>query len=191
MTHGAERSRRRRRPAAQQHAAVPDLQLLHRPAGRLPPAGLSGARRRIELRPVDPGDDEFLFRVYASTREEELARGAVDARRRRRSCAQQFEAQHAYYHEHYAGASFDVVLVDGEPAGRLYVDRWRDEIRIVDIALLPEHRGRGIGTALLRELLAEADAAGKPVTIHVEKFNPARRLYERLGFVENGRARGV
>jgi ribosomal protein S18 acetylase RimI-like enzyme len=94
----------------------------------------------------------------------------------------QFEAQDAWYREHYADASFDVILVDGEPAGRLYVHRGDRETRIVDIALLPEYRGNGIGTTLLRDLLAEADAAGKRVTIHVERFNPALRLYERLGF---------
>ncbi len=94
----------------------------------------------------------------------------------------QFDAQDRWYHENYTGASFDVVLVDGERAGRLYLNRGDSEIRIVDIALLPEHRGNGIGSALLRDLLAEADAAGKRVTIHVERLNPALRLYERLGF---------
>jgi ribosomal protein S18 acetylase RimI-like enzyme len=94
----------------------------------------------------------------------------------------QFEAQDRWYREQMPDASFEVVLVDGEPAGRLYVDRREDEIRIVDIALLPEHRGRGIGTLLLGELLSEADAAGKSVTIHVERLNPALRLYARLGF---------
>jgi ribosomal protein S18 acetylase RimI-like enzyme len=73
-------------------------------------------------------------------------------------------------------------MVDGEPAGRLYVHRGDREIRIVDIALVPEHRGSGVGTSLLRDLLAEADAGGKSVTIHVERMNPALRLYERLGF---------
>jgi ribosomal protein S18 acetylase RimI-like enzyme len=94
----------------------------------------------------------------------------------------QFDAQDVWWHEHYAEASFEVVLVDGEPAGRLYVHRGETEIRIVDIALLPEYRGDGIGTRLLHELLIEADAAGKSVTIHVERLNPALRLYERLGF---------
>ena len=94
----------------------------------------------------------------------------------------QFDAQDAWYREHYAEASFEVIKADGEPAGRLYVNRGRSEIRIVDIALLPEHRGDGIGTSLLRDLLAEADAVGKRVTIHVERLNPALRLYERLGF---------
>ena len=94
----------------------------------------------------------------------------------------QFDAQDAWWRENYAGASFDVILVEGEPAGRLYVHRGRSEIRIVDIALLPEHRGNGIGTRLLEELLAEGDASAKSVTIHVERMNPALRLYARLGF---------
>jgi ribosomal protein S18 acetylase RimI-like enzyme len=95
---------------------------------------------------------------------------------------QQFDAQDAWWQENYVGAAFDVILVDGEPAGRLYVHRGPSEIRIVDIALLPEHRGDGVGTRLLDELLAEGDADAKSVTIHVERMNPALRLYERLGF---------
>jgi ribosomal protein S18 acetylase RimI-like enzyme len=72
------------------------------------------------------------------------------------------------------------------PAGRFYVHRREREIRLMDIALLPEHRGRGIGSALLHDLFAEAAAAGKRVTVHVEEYNPARRLYERLGFKKIG-----
>jgi ribosomal protein S18 acetylase RimI-like enzyme len=94
----------------------------------------------------------------------------------------QFDAQDAWWRENYAEASFDVVVVDGKPAGRLYVHRGRSEIRIVDIALLPEHRGNGVGTRLLEDLLAEGKAEAKSVTIHVERMNPALRLYERLGF---------
>jgi ribosomal protein S18 acetylase RimI-like enzyme len=94
----------------------------------------------------------------------------------------QFDAQDEWWREHYAQASFDMILVDGEPAGRFYMHRGDREMRIVDIALLPEHRGNGVGTSLLRDLIAEADAAGKSVTIHVERVNPALRLYERLGF---------
>jgi ribosomal protein S18 acetylase RimI-like enzyme len=94
----------------------------------------------------------------------------------------QFDAQDAWWHENYADASFEVILVDGEPGGRLYVHRGPSEIRIVDIALLPEYRGSGVGTSLLQDLLADGDAAGKSVTIHVERMNPALRLYERLGF---------
>jgi ribosomal protein S18 acetylase RimI-like enzyme len=94
----------------------------------------------------------------------------------------QFDAQDAWWRENYADASFDVIVADGEPAGRLYVHRGPSEIRIVDIALMPEHRGNGVGTRLLEDLLAEGDAGGKSVTIHVERMNPALRLYERLGF---------
>jgi ribosomal protein S18 acetylase RimI-like enzyme len=94
----------------------------------------------------------------------------------------QFSAQDTWYHDQMPDASYQVVLVGGEPAGRLYVDRREDEIRIVDISLLPEYRGRGLGTALLRELLDEADATARRVTIHVERFNRALGLYRRLGF---------
>jgi ribosomal protein S18 acetylase RimI-like enzyme len=98
----------------------------------------------------------------------------------------QFTAQGRYYREQMPDASYEVVLVDGEPGGRLYVDRRDDEIHVVDVALLPEHRGRGLGTRLMREVLAEADAAGKRVTIYVERFNRALSLYERLGFSQIG-----
>jgi ribosomal protein S18 acetylase RimI-like enzyme len=136
----------------------------------------------ITLRPVSSSDREFLLQVYASTREEELRLVDWSADQKAAFVRMQFDAQDAYYREHYRPATFDVIDVDGEPVGRFYVARWKDEIRIMDIALLPEHRGNGVGTSLLRDLLAEADAAGKSTTIHVEKHNPALRLYERLGF---------
>jgi GNAT superfamily N-acetyltransferase len=138
---------------------------------------------RVTLRPIGSDDMDFLFGVYRSTREEELAM-VVDwtAEMKEAFVRQQFNAQHVWYQEHYEGASFDVVLVEGAPAGRLYVHRRPEEIRLVDIALLPKFRKGGIGTSILRDLLAEGEAAGKPVTIHVEIYNPAMRLYERLGF---------
>ena len=138
--------------------------------------------RAVELRPVGPGDEELLRRVYASTREQELAVVPWDDSTKDAFLRAQFDAQDRWYREHYAEASYEVVLIDGEPGGRLYVHRGEHEIRIVDIALLPEHRGNGVGTSLLRDVLAEADAAGKRVTIHVERLNPALRVYERLGF---------
>jgi GNAT superfamily N-acetyltransferase len=126
---------------------------------------------------------DFLLRVYHSTREEELAM-VVDwtAEMKNAFVRQQFDAQHAWYQEHYQGATFDIILVDGIPAGRLYIHRRSKEIRLVDITLLPEFRKGGLGTSILHDLLAEGEAAGKPVTIHVEIYNPATRLYERLGF---------
>ena len=134
------------------------------------------------LRPVTEHDGEFLFAVYASTRVEELAQvGWTDAQKED-FLRQQFDAQRRCYEGDYPGAEFKVILADGQPAGRLYVHRREREIRIMDLALLPEFRGRGIGTGLLSEIFAEGDRTGRRVSIHVEVFNPALRLYERLGF---------
>ena len=94
----------------------------------------------------------------------------------------QFQAQSRHYTSEYPDAEFQVILVDGQPAGRLYVHRRSNEIRVMDIAMLPSFRQRGTGTTLMRKLLAEGDESNRPVTIHVETFNPARHWYERLGF---------
>jgi ribosomal protein S18 acetylase RimI-like enzyme len=140
----------------------------------------------VAARAVAPGDEELLYRIYASTRFEELAPVPWTAAQKDAFLRMQFQAQSQDYAANYPDAVFQVLLVDGTPAGRLYVDRRSDELRIIDIALLPEHRGAGVGSTLLRGLLAEAAAAGKPVRIHVERMNPALRLYERLGFRRTG-----
>lgn len=140
----------------------------------------------LTLRPIGPDDMDFLHRVYRSTREEELKLVDWTEAQKAAFVAHQFHAQHEHYQTHYTGATWDVILADGEPAGRLYVARWAEEIRIVDIALLPGFRNRGIGARLFRDLFAEGDAAGKEVSIHVEQYNPAQRLYRRLGFEPRG-----
>lgn len=152
-------------------------------AGRPRPSPLDA---QVTLRPTGHDDRAFLLRVYASTREEELALTAWDEEQKRAFLDAQFAAQDSWYRERYAGATLDVILADGVPAGRFYVHRREREIRLMDITLLPEHRGRGIGSFLLDGLFAEAAAAGKTVTVHVEAYNPARRLYERLGFAQIG-----
>lgn len=136
----------------------------------------------LTLRPVADDDLELLYRIYASTREEELAQVAWAPGQQAAFLQMQFDAQHRYYQANYPGAQFQVIMLDGQPVGRLYLDRRAGELRIVEIALLPEQRNRGVGSALLRAILAEGEGAGLPVTIHVECFNPALRLYERLGF---------
>jgi GNAT superfamily N-acetyltransferase len=98
----------------------------------------------------------------------------------------QFEAQDRHYRQLHPDGSFLVVEVDGEPAGRLVLARLVREIRVIDIALLPAYRGAGIGTRLLRDVIADADAAALPVSLHVEPWSPARRLYERLDFRSAG-----
>lgn len=136
----------------------------------------------ISLRPITPEDDSFLAGLYASTRAEELAVTGWSDEDKAVFCRRQFDAQSAHYRENYPGASLQIIERAGVPSGRLYIARWEREIRIMDIALLPEHRGGGIGTKLLRELQDEARATGKTLSIHVERFNPALRLYERLRF---------
>lgn len=137
---------------------------------------------QIHFRPVTREDREFLYIVYASTREEELVATGWSSAEKAAFLRSQFDAQAQHYQEHFSGASFDVILRDGEPVGRMYVERRPDEIRIIDIALLPRARERGIGTQILGDILAEAGQAGLPVCIHVEMNNPAMRLYQRLGF---------
>lgn len=136
----------------------------------------------ICLRPVAAGDRGFLATVYAFTRMEELAATDWTDVQKADFCEMQFTAQDAHYRKHYPTADFQVIEIDGSPAGRLYVDCWKEEIRIMDIVLLPEHCGKGIGTRLLLGLQQEAAGCGKSLSIHVERFNPALRLYERLGF---------
>lgn len=140
----------------------------------------------VGLRPATAADEPFLLGVYASTRAAELAAVPWSDADKAAFVAQQFAAQSAHYARHYTGLSRHVIRVGGADAGRLLVARWEREIRIVDIALLPEYRGGGAGTALLRGLIDEATAAGKPLTIHVERANPALGLYVRLGFTPVG-----
>jgi ribosomal protein S18 acetylase RimI-like enzyme len=136
----------------------------------------------LALRPITPADRELLYRIYAGTRAEELAVTGWDDSQKAAFLQMQFDAQHRYYMENYRDARFQVIEWDRAPVGRLYLVRWSDEIRIIDIALMPEYRGRGLGTQLVRNIQADARQAGLPVTIHVERFNPALSLYARLGF---------
>jgi len=137
----------------------------------------------IRLRAANDNDREFLFRVYASTRSDELANTGWSVEQQGAFLSMQFDAQHRYYHENFPSAQFDVIELDGKPVGRLYVVRQAGEIRVIDIALLPEYRGRGYGGSLMRALLSEGRAASKRVVLHVEQQNRASRLYQRLGFV--------
>src|SRR5689334_11268016 len=136
----------------------------------------------VALRPVQPADEPLLLELYASTRAEELALVDWSDERKAAFVRHQFDAQSRHYAEHYPTATHDLILVDGRPAGRLYVERWPQEIRIVDITLLPSYRSQGVGGELLRGVQDEGATSGREVSIHVERFNPARHLYERLEF---------
>jgi len=139
---------------------------------------------RPGLRPAGPDDTELLYRIYASTREDELAVVLWDALAKEAFLRMQFAAQDTHYRAAFPDASYDLIVSGADVLGRLYVDRGETAWQVIDISLLPRHRGKGIGTRLLTDVLASAGAAGKPVRMHVEQFNPARRLYGRLGFRE-------
>jgi GNAT superfamily N-acetyltransferase len=147
---------------------------------------LRAAAAGLTFRTIAHADLPFLERLYGSTRADELALTDWSDAQKAAFITMQFNAQHAHYQKHYVGSDFFVIERGGERIGRLYLARWKSEHRIVDIGLLPAHRGGGIGTALLTDLLDEAARAAKAVTIHVEKFNPAMSLYRRLGFVAAG-----
>lgn len=146
------------------------------------PVAATGGARDVTLRPATGEDRELLFRVYASTREEELASVPWPPEAKEAFLRQQFDAQDAWWRTNYAGATFEVIVVDGRDAGRLYLWESPFEIRIVDVAVLPEARRGGAATRLVQGVQARARGTGKSVTIHVERMNPALALYERLGF---------
>lgn len=149
----------------------------------MPPPLRAAAHFDIAYRPAREDELDFLGAVYASTRIEEIAQAGWPPEMERAFLQQQHEAQHAHYANVYPEAERLVIERGGERIGRLYLQEWEGNVRIVDIALLPQFRSGGVGEAILRDIGEDAWARGKKVSIHVETFNPARRLYERLGFV--------
>jgi len=136
----------------------------------------------ISLRPTCLDDEAFLLEVYASTRAEEMVLVPWSDQQKRAFVEMQFRAQDAHYRERFPNAEFDVIVENGEPVGRLYLLKEQDMISIIDIAVLPQHRQRGIGTFLIREVVNEAARSQKAVQVYVETFNPSLPLFERLGF---------
>ncbi len=143
---------------------------------------MSSQSPNVTLRPVGADDHEFLIEVYGSTRAEELALAPWTSEQRHAFIQHQFTAQQDHYAKTYPTANHDIIVSDGRQVGRLYVARLDREIRIVDIALLPGARNAGIGSYLIKQLLAEAERTGRVVRIYVEEFNPSLHLFERLGF---------
>jgi ribosomal protein S18 acetylase RimI-like enzyme len=142
------------------------------------------AEQGYRFRPETEADLPFLLRLYITTRWEELSVVDWTEAQKIAFLQQQFGAQRHHYLTYYADSVFDVLEAPEGPAGRLYLQRKPKLHVLIDIALLPEWRGRGIGTAVMEEIFAEARPDGKAIELAVEKFNPAQRLYERLGFEE-------
>ncbi|MEZ4903413.1 MAG: GNAT family N-acetyltransferase [Spirosomataceae bacterium] len=148
----------------------------------------------VTLRPITEVDLPFLLEIYAGTRAQELALVPDWTEEHKRLfVTQQFMAQHQYYQEFYKGADLQLIINEAIPIGRLYV-HWNyspNEVRIMDIAMLPEYRGKGIGSSLLKAILQKGEVLEKIVTIHVEYNNPALQLYERMGFKKVGEFNSV
>jgi RimJ/RimL family protein N-acetyltransferase len=142
------------------------------------------SRERITFRPEAEQDTDFVLRLYASTRQTEMDSVPWSAEEKERFVLQQFEAQRLHYRTYYSDSELLIILLDGRPVGRLYLHRTGNDLLIIDISLMPEVRGQGLGGMLLREIQDRAAAAGEVVSIHVEQFNPALHLYQRLGFVK-------
>jgi ribosomal protein S18 acetylase RimI-like enzyme len=139
----------------------------------------------LSLQSVRSEDEDFLFRLYASTRQEEMSTWGWDAAQQDVFLRLQFRAQRQGYAADYADADHQVILANAEPVGRLMVHRTEKEVRLVDISVLPEYRNRGMGAALIHDLMA-TQASRKPLCLQVAKGNRAARLYERLGFLKTG-----
>lgn len=141
-------------------------------------------RQSVIYRPVREEDDAFLAALYASTRTEEMQHLPWSAEQKAAFLEMQFRAQTAHYADQYDSSGFFIIEHAGQRIGRLYRELQDDDIHIIDISIVPESRGAGLGTTLLQEILDEAAGQGLTVSIYVEHFNPAKRLYHRLGFQE-------
>jgi ribosomal protein S18 acetylase RimI-like enzyme len=155
---------------------------------------ITPSEENLQLRRVQNNDMPLLQVIYGSTRTQEMDRLIDWTDDMKQSfISQQFMAQHLYYQQNYVGADLWIIEKDNEPIGRLYVHSnfQNREIRIMDISILPEHRGKGIGGRLLQDLQKVAKEMEKPLSIHVEVFNPAKKLYNRLGFKMISETNGV
>ena len=139
------------------------------------------------IRPETVADEAFLRRLTVAGRWAEFAALPLSDEHKRAMLGQQHDAQRQHYRTYYAGAAFSVIELDGVAIGRLCLLRGERDDTLVDIAVLPDHRGTGIGGMVLDRILEEAAALGRGVTLRVDHANPARRLYERKGFRETAR----
>ena len=128
-----------------------------------------------------PADEKFLFQVYAGVRREEIAAWGWSPAQQEAFLRMQFMAQQSSYRARYPQAAFSLIRRNEVPAGSLIVARDADAVVLVDIALLPEHRRKGVGQRLLEGLRAEAAAADLPLRLSVRRDNPAIKLYARIG----------
>lgn len=140
----------------------------------------------VNLRALQTTDMAFIERLYAGSRAFEMSHSGWPAEQIAAFLSQQFHAQHSYYQAHYPDGEFFIVEHEGQAIGRLYLFWGQTSLNLIDITLLPEYQGQGIGTALIQAQLHKVDTQGLGVDLFVEPYNPAQRLYARLGFYANG-----
>jgi ribosomal protein S18 acetylase RimI-like enzyme len=138
--------------------------------------------RGLSCRTVSVSDAEFLQELYGTTRSSEMAMVPWGNDQKARFIEVQFKAQHKFYQDQFAQAEFGVISKNDVDIGRLYIDQRESELRIIDIALMPNYQKMGLGKALLKAVQTVAIELQRPITIHVEKNNPAMTLYEKLGY---------
>lgn len=162
----------------------------NRPEQLVDRAAADGAARvmhdDLALRPSTDADMAFLCEVFCASRLQEFLQGGMPAAQAEALLANQFAIQHDYYRRHYPHGRFDIIVCGDSRVGRLYHDWQGDAVQLIDIALLPAYRGAGIGTRVLRAMVAEAARVGMPMRLYVEFNNPVRKLYGALGFVSAG-----
>ena len=135
----------------------------------------------LSLRHAGTADAALIAAIYAATRAEELRQVGWSVEQKKAFTDWQSQQQELHYATHYPECE-RLVVARGQPIGRIYVDTTRLEVRLMDVTLLPEHRNQGVGSALMAAFLGYADGLRRPSSLHVEPFNPARRMYERLGY---------
>lgn len=136
----------------------------------------------VSFKAMSSDDMAFLVELYRTTRWDEVMQAPWDDKQRREFLQQQFQAQHSHYQTHYPKADYLLINQKKQTIGRVYLDRDKTSICLIDIALLPEYKNQGLGTQLLMELLTEAQNENKKIVLHVENFNPAYFWYIKLGF---------
>lgn len=137
----------------------------------------------IKLRPSLSTDEDFLVAVYGSTREQEMAMVPWTVEQKEAFIRSQLSAQLHHYRAEYPNAEYSIILFEDQPVGRVYVDRRATEIRIMDITLLPEYRGKGISSPIICRLKDEAAACGKELSINLDKLSQSHSIFEHFGFL--------
>jgi RimJ/RimL family protein N-acetyltransferase len=148
----------------------------------------------LSLRNIENSDENLLLKIYSSSRTEELKLVTNwNEEEKNKFLKMQFDAQHGYYQNNYPGADFWIIEKDNQPIGRLYIHFGykNNSVRIIDITILPLWQNKGFGTQILKDIINYSSENEKSVSIHVESFNPAMKLYERLGFEKISITNGV